>query len=188
MWLPGGLMTMGLGWVVVETALRTQRADLVATPKAPRQTSWVSTYLRWTVIADGVCALAAGLMAFEMRFGGGNLRPVAYLVFSCGLPLLWCAEVAVAGGYDSRIVGLGSDEFRRVLNAAVGLFAGLAIFSYAARLDIARGYVAVALASLVALDLPARFLLRKRLHRLRKAGMCTQRVIAVGHASAVADL
>jgi exopolysaccharide biosynthesis polyprenyl glycosylphosphotransferase len=179
---------MGWGWVVVETALRTRRADLVATPKAPRQTGWMSTYLRWTVIADGVCALAAGLLAFEMRFGSGNLRPVAYLVFSCGLPLLWCAEVAVAGGYDSRIVGLGSDEFRRVLNAAVGLFAGLAIFSYAARLDIARGYVAVALASLVALDLPARFLLRKRLHRLRKAGMCTQRVVAVGHASAVADL
>jgi exopolysaccharide biosynthesis polyprenyl glycosylphosphotransferase len=96
--------------------------------------------------------------------------------------------VAVAGGYDPRIVGLGSDEFRRVLNAAVSLTAGLAIVSYAARLEIARGYVAIALPSATVLNLCARFLLRKRLHRRRRAGACIQRVIAVGHAPAVADL
>jgi exopolysaccharide biosynthesis polyprenyl glycosylphosphotransferase len=132
----------------------------------------------------------AGLLAFEVRFGFENvgLRPGAYLLFSCALPVLWCASVAIAGGYDSRVIGLGSDEFRRVLNGAVGLTAGLAIFSYAAGLDIARGYVAIALPVAVVLDLFARFLLRKRLHRLRKAGVCTQRVVAVGHAPAVADL
>ena len=48
--------------------------------------------------------------------------------------------------------------------------------------------MAIALPTAVVLDLFARFLLRKRLHRQRKAGACTQRVVAVGHAPAVADL
>jgi hypothetical protein len=50
---------------------------------------------------------------------------------------------------------------------------------YAAGLDIAWGYVAIALPVAVVLDLFARFLLRKRLHRLRKAGVYTHRVVAV---------
>ena len=149
----------------------------------------MSAYIRRTVFADGACALAAGLLAFEVRFGArDDHQQGAYLLFSCALPLLWCAAVAIAGGYDSRIIGLGSDEFRRVLNGAVGLTAGLAIFSYAARLEIAREYVGIALPSALLFDLFTRFLLRKRLHRLRDSGACMRRAVAVGHPQAVADL
>ena len=172
------------------TALRAEAVDPAAVHGAPRSADWVGAYIRRTVVTDGTCALAAGLLAFEVRFGFGDLSLQAsvYLLLSCALPVLWCAAVAVAGGYDSRFIGLGADEFRRVLSGAVGLTAGLAIYSYVTRLDIARGYVAIALPTAVVLDLFARFLLRKRLHRLRKAGACTQRVLAVGHAPAVADL
>ncbi len=176
-----------LGGPVVVAALRSKAVDPVAVRGAHRSVSWMSAYLRRTVVVDGACALVASLLAFAVRFGDRG-HPDAYLLFSCGLPVLWWAAVAIAGGYDSRIIGLGSDEFRRVLNAALGLAGGLAIFSYAARLDIARGYMAIALPGVAVLDLFARFLLRKRLHRQRKAGMCTQRVVAVGHAPAVADL
>jgi exopolysaccharide biosynthesis polyprenyl glycosylphosphotransferase len=146
--------------------------------------AWVSAYLRRAVLADGICALAAGLLALEIRFGGQGI----YLFFACGLPVLWCVTVAIAGGYDARFIGVGSDEFRRVLNAAVSLTAGVAVVSYATKLELARGYVAIALPTVAILDLFARFFLRKRLHRQRRAGACTQRVIAVGHAPAVADL
>ena len=60
--------------------------------------------------------------------------------------------------------------------------------SYTARLNLARGYLALALPSATGLDLAARYLLRKRLHRSRNRGACTRRVIAAGHAAAVADL
>jgi exopolysaccharide biosynthesis polyprenyl glycosylphosphotransferase len=176
-----------LGGAVVVTALGAKAVDPVAAHGAHRSVNWRNAYLRRTAIADGACALAASLAAFEVRFGDGG-HPDIYLFFSSALPVLWWAALAIAGGYDSRIIGLGSDEFRRVLNAALGLTAGLAIFSYVARLDIARGYMAIALPGVAVLDLFARFLLRKRLHRQRKAGLCTQRVVAVGHAPAVADL
>jgi exopolysaccharide biosynthesis polyprenyl glycosylphosphotransferase len=171
---------------MVVTALKT--VDPASARGATRSANWMNAYIRRAVIVDGVCALVAGLAAFELRFGSNQHARIIDLLLACALPILWCAAVAIAGGYDSRVIGLGSDEFRRVLNAGVGFTAALAIFSYAARLDIARGYVAIALPGAAVLDLFARFLLRKRLHRMRKAGMCTQRVVAVGHAPAVADL
>jgi lipopolysaccharide/colanic/teichoic acid biosynthesis glycosyltransferase len=97
-------------------------------------------------------------------------------------------SVLLIGGYDTRFIGLGSDEFRRILGAAVNLTAGVAVVSYAAKLDLARGYLAIALPSATVMDLTARYLLRKRLHRRRVRGWCVRRVVAVGHAAEVARL
>ena len=146
------------------------------------------SYLRRLLVADCACALTAGVLAVEIRFVSQGYLPLAYLAFTGVLPALWWGSVMLAGGYDPRFIGLGSDEFRKVLNAAMCLAAGVAIASYTARLNLARGYLAVALPSATALDLLVRYLLRKRLHRSRSRGACTRRVIAAGHAAAVADL
>jgi FlaA1/EpsC-like NDP-sugar epimerase len=130
----------------------------------------------------------AGLLAAWIRFGFQDHLPAAYLGCTCGLPVVWWASVLLAGGYDSRFIGLGSDEFRRILNAAVSLIAVVAFLSYSAKLDLARGYLVIALPSAGLLDLAGRYGLRRRLHRLRVRGACTRRVVAVGHAAAVADL
>src|SRR6266851_4024002 len=132
--------------------------------------TWTTAYLRQAAAVDSACALAAGLLGALVRFGGERVLPITYLGFTCALPVLWWAAVLLAGGYDSRFIGLGSDEFRRVLNAAVSLIAGVAILSYFAKLNLARGYMAVALPSVALLDLSGRYLLRKRLHRLRSLG------------------
>ena len=122
----------------------------------------------------------------ELRFGPSS--PGLYLVFTAVLPLLWWATLAIAGGYESRFIGVGSDEFRRVLNAGLSLTGGVAILCYAFKYDLARSYVAIALPAATVLDLMARYWLRKGLHRQRGTGACMQRVVAVGHAPAVADL
>ena len=150
--------------------------------------AWTSAYLRRAALADGTCALAAGAVAARVRFGGPAYLPLTYVSLTCGLPFVWWMSVLLAGGYDTRFIGLGSDEYRRILSAAVNLAAGLAVFSYAAKLDLARGYIAIALPSATAMDLTARYLLRKRLHRRRVRGWCVRRVVAVGHAAAVSRL
>jgi exopolysaccharide biosynthesis polyprenyl glycosylphosphotransferase len=155
---------------------------------APGTRAWTKSYLRRAAFADCACALAAGALATEIRFGNQGYPPLAYLGLTCALPVLWWVSVLVAGGYDARFIGLGSDEFRRVLNAAVSLTAGLALVSYTAKLDLARGYMVIALPLTAVLDLAARYRIRKRLHKLRQHGSCTRRVVAVGHAAAVADL
>ena len=154
----------------------------------PGTRAWTSAYLRRAALADWTCALAAGAVAAKARFGGQGHLPLTYLSFTCGLPVAWWMSVLLAGGYDTRFIGLGSDEFRRILSAAVNLTAAVAVVSYAAKLDLARGYMTIALPSATIMDLTARYLLRKHLHRRRVRGWCVRRVVAVGHAAAVSRL
>jgi exopolysaccharide biosynthesis polyprenyl glycosylphosphotransferase len=111
-----------------------------------------------------------------------------YLGLSLALPVLWIAALWLAGAYDVRFIGTGSDEYRKVLNAGVSLTAAVAIFSYTVNLQLSRAYVVIALPSITVLDLFARFAMRKRLHARRMRGKCLHNVVAVGHELAVAAL
>ena len=153
---------------------------------ARRLSAWTRDYLREVALADLGCAVGGVFMAAQLRFGS-YVTPM-YLALSLALPVLWIAALWLAGAYDVRFIGTGSDEFRKVLNAAVGLTAAVAIFSYAINLQLSRAYVVIALPSVTLFDLAARFAMRKRLHYKRAAGKCTHNVVAVGHELAVADL
>jgi exopolysaccharide biosynthesis polyprenyl glycosylphosphotransferase len=155
---------------------------------AQNSAAWTRAYLWRAAVGDIACGVVAGVIAIQARFVSQGSQPVEYLVFTFALPLLWAVSVAVAGGYDSRFIGVGSDEFRRIANAAVCLTAAVAIFSYVFKLDIARGYVAVAMPSTAVLDLTMRYWLRKHLHKARSAGQFLRRVVVVGHPAAVAEL
>lgn len=113
---------------------------------------------------------------------------MVYLFLLGATPVMWCICVLLAGGYDSRVIGLGSDEFRRIINAAFGVAALVLVTSYVTHLDLSRSYLGMALPWATVSDLGCRFLLRKHLHARRGQGSCSHRVVAVGHADAVADL
>ncbi len=103
-----------------------RRADKVLARLAAQNPAvWTGGYLRQVITADGLCALASGLLALKLRFEGGGNAPSRYVALSLGLPLIWLGIVALTGGYDSRFIGVGTDEFRRVLNAGVTLTAAV---------------------------------------------------------------
>jgi exopolysaccharide biosynthesis polyprenyl glycosylphosphotransferase len=175
--------------VTDDAAARTGSSHWTLSRREERDHSrWVRSYLWAAGAADVVCALTAGLIALEARFAGWATRPPEYLVFTALMPVLWVSAVALAGGYDARFVGLGPDEFRKVLNVGASLTAAVAIISFLTKSDIARGYVVIAMPCATAFDLLVRYRLRKSLHRRRRRGACMRRVIAVGHAAGVADL
>src|SRR5215469_1108878 len=148
---------------------------------------WTTRYLRKAVAIDALCALIAGMLAYGVRLG--NLRsPSLYLAASFLLPFCWLAVLALVDGYDRRFIGVGSDEFRRVLNAGLILTASVAIISYAVHADFARGYVLVAFPTLTVLDLVSRYVLRRRLHRMRERGAFMHKVVVVGYPDVVADM
>jgi len=151
-------------------------------------TNWATAYIRNLTILDAACALVAGLLAFQVRFGRENYGESAYLWLAVGLPVLWRIALELAGAYDVRFIGVGSDEFRRVINAGISLTAVVAILSYATKTDVARGFVVVALPSMTIFDLIGRFRLRKRLHHLRTLGKCMRKVVVVGHSDVIAQL
>jgi exopolysaccharide biosynthesis polyprenyl glycosylphosphotransferase len=151
-----------------------------------RSSAWAKDYLRKAAVVDLGCAILGVFAAVQLRFG--NDVTVTYVALSLALPVLWLVALWLAGGYDVRFVGTGSDEYRKVLNAGVGLTAAVAVFSYAVNLQVSRTYVVIALPSITMFDLVARYAFRKRLHRQRGFGLCLLSVVAVGHETAVADL
>jgi exopolysaccharide biosynthesis polyprenyl glycosylphosphotransferase len=151
-----------------------------------RLSSWTKGYLRRVAVADLCAAIVAVAAVFLVRFD----RSInwEYAALSLALPVLWIAALWLAGAYDARFIGTGSDEYRKVLNAGVGLTAAVAIFSYAINLEPSRAYVVIALPGITLFDLLARFAMRKQLHHRRMRGKCLYNVVAVGHELAVADL
>jgi exopolysaccharide biosynthesis polyprenyl glycosylphosphotransferase len=163
-----------------------ETGDRVERRAARRLSTWSRQYLREVALADLACGVIGVFIAAQLRFGS-NVTSM-YLALSLALPVLWVAALWLAGAYDVRFIGTGSDEFRKVLNAGIGLTAVVAIFSYLINLELSRAYVVIALPCLTVFDMLARFALRKRLVRRRMHGKCLHSVVAVGHELAVADL
>jgi exopolysaccharide biosynthesis polyprenyl glycosylphosphotransferase len=147
---------------------------------------WLRGYLRRTAMSDFVIATACSTLALQLRFHG-QLGP-EYAMFSIAFPLLWVMTLLLSGAYSARCIGTGSDEFRKVLTSGFSLTAGLAILSYALNTELSRAYLLLTMPALTAVDLCARWVRRKRLHRRRAMGQCMSTVLAVGPESAVADL
>ena len=149
---------------------------------------WAGRYMRNAMVLDASVALAAGLIALRGRYGHHGHVPMEYVILTASLPVIWAASIALAGGYDGRVIGMGADEFRRVINAGLGLTAAIAVLSYATKERVSREYLFTAMLCAATLTLFTRYMLRKRLHRLRALGACMRRAVAVGHAAGVIEL
>jgi exopolysaccharide biosynthesis polyprenyl glycosylphosphotransferase len=155
---------------------------------ARRVVAWQRAYIRKAVCVDMLCMFAAASFAVNIRFYRPSYWQTIYLAITVLLPILWVATVWLCGGYDTRFIGVGADEFRRIFNVGVCLAAVMALASYATKFELAREYVAIALPTATVLNLYARHRLRKRLHKKRARGYGMQRVVAVGHPDSVATL
>ncbi|WP_062440306.1 sugar transferase [Herbidospora daliensis] len=149
---------------------------------------WAARYRATVIVSDILCALLAGGLAVVVRFGEVTPYVEPYALSSAALPLLWVVVVGLSRAYEPRFAGVGSEEFRRVARAGVMLTAAVAVVAYVTKIDVARGYVIIALPVMTLLTLLARYALRRRLHHKRTKLQCMRRVIAVGHQGSVADL
>lgn len=131
--------------------------------------------------------------AYVIRFGfePSSNEPgfeAGYLWLSAALCVAWWLMLGAWNSRQSRILGSGPDEYKRVAAASLWLFGLVAIFSYVLRIDTARGYVGIALpVGLVGLIL-ARWLLRQHLSVNRQGGESMSRLMVLGGPGAVAHL
>ena len=151
---------------------------------------WERTYVRTVIALDATAVGIAALVALFLRFADAGVHPRQrdYVIITVLLPLAWAAVLGLSRAYEIRFLGLGSEEFKRVSNAAIRLTALVATASYATHASIARGYVLVALPMATVLTMLGRYGARKVLSRLRQNGRCVHRLVVVGHQQAVVDL
>ncbi|WP_308250295.1 sugar transferase [Sphaerisporangium fuscum] len=154
-------------------------------PCLPR---WARRYRVRAAALDLACGLVAGAAAVFVRFGQVRPYVAPYIVLSLVLPLLWTGLLALNRAYEPRLIGVGSEEFRRISQCGFLLTAGVATAAYVTKTDLARGYVVLVLPMVTVLTLCCRYGLRRRLHALRARGLCMREVVAVGHRASIADL
>ncbi|XAS69743.1 sugar transferase [Micrococcaceae bacterium Sec5.7] len=131
--------------------------------------------------------------AFGVRFGfsdigAGSVRDTDYLVLSGVLAVAWWLMLELWGSREAKVLGSGSEEYKRVIAASAWLFGFLAIVSYALRIDTARGYVGLAFPAGAIGLLVGRWLVRQHLSLERKRGQSTSRVLIIGDPHSAAHL
>lgn len=154
---------------------------------------WRISTSRTLRFVDAFVIIWAVAGAYVIRFGfeptsGQTSAEANYLWLSAALCTAWWLMLGAWNSRQSRILGSGPDEYKRVAAASLWLFGLIAIFSYVFRIDTARGYVGIALpVGLVGLLL-ARWLLRQHLSVNRSGGASMSRLLILGGPGAVAHL
>jgi exopolysaccharide biosynthesis polyprenyl glycosylphosphotransferase len=167
-------------------------AGVVADPPAAERPSlhrWQRNYRSALLLGDMVVILASTLIAYQLRFGGTSrsISGISYVAVSFSLVPVWLAVLACARAYEMRFLGVGEDEYKRVVVASWWLMAVIAVVAYSFRIQFARGYVAIALPVGTVLLLVLRYVQRKWLHHHRKRGRFQHRVLAVGAVAAIEE-
>jgi exopolysaccharide biosynthesis polyprenyl glycosylphosphotransferase len=160
---------------------------------AERTPAWQRTYVQKIIAVDALAAAFAAFVGFFARFNDSpaNLATTSgRAVVACAvlLPVLWVVAMGALRTYEPRFLGVGSEEFHRVLTAALAFVALVGTSSWAFGLEIARGYVVVAFPIATLLTLIGRYALRQQLHAARTRGEAGQTVVAVGHRAGVAAM
>src|SRR5450759_511688 len=156
-----------------------------------RKKDVLSGFMRWAALTDLLVISWAVLSAQLLRFGPESFETIlspnamatfdlSYTEFTAGLIVAWMLMLRLHGAYDRRLLGHGPVEYKVVATASFQLFALVAIASYVLRLDVARGYVAMAMPAGILDLLLARWLWRKWLAMYREQGLMSDSVLVVG--------
>ena len=173
---------------------RTPRKSLAKNSVSPRAV-WQRRYSRWLQVSDVVIATAVVALAQALRFGHDTtsaLLPgaafVNYAVVSALIIVSWSALLSIYRSRSRQVIGAGSEEFRRVWTATLLLFGTIAIVSMLFKLDIARGYLAIALPlGLFGLTV-SRHIARRVVVARRRRGRMQTAVLAFGEPASITAL
>ncbi|MCW2529821.1 MAG: Undecaprenyl-phosphate galactose phosphotransferase, partial [Pseudonocardiales bacterium] len=99
--------------------------------------TWVKPYRMKLIASDLAAGAFAATLAFMVRLPEGGSHSTwnnYYLPVSLLLPFLWVVALSAADAYDTRVLGVGSEEFQRAVRALVIIFATVGFGSYAFQL------------------------------------------------------
>ena len=157
-----------------------------------RGLAWVRSYARRLFVTDIVIIVVVIFGSQLIRFGpsGARLRihdatgllnfEMGYTVVSTILIIAWILSLDFFATRDHKVVGAGSAEYRRIIDATMRLFAILAIIAYLTQARVGRGYVLVALPVGLILLVFGRWWWRHWLIKKRERGEYIYRVLLLG--------
>lgn len=172
------------------TSLATPDSDALAAllriPGALRA-RWQQRYGTWLAASDVIVVIGVVAAAHILRFGNvtsgspwAGYASVAYSAVSVLIVSAWALVLAISHTRAQQVIGAGPEEFRRVWTATFWVFGIIAVISTLFKLEIARGYLAIAFPlGLLALSVN-RHLARRYVAAQRRRGRFMTAVLAVG--------
>ncbi|WP_031165447.1 sugar transferase [Streptomyces durhamensis] len=145
-----------------------------------RRRRWEHRYRIVLLVADGLAAAAAAFL-IHAAYGRWAVAVV--------LPPMWIVAMLAHRTYDRSTLGLGAEEYRRVLRGAVALPALAAVVYWLFMHDSDFLHdMTMAAVPVTAIALPVRYTLRRRLHRRWARGRDRSATLLVGPARGVVEL
>jgi exopolysaccharide biosynthesis polyprenyl glycosylphosphotransferase len=166
--------------------------------KADESTSWSRTYANRLIVTDVVVIAWAVIGAQIARFGSGDASlnitkiptqlELSYSVISAILIAAWVLALSLFGTRDSRVIGTGTTEYKRLIDATIRLFGVVAIIAFLLKLDLARTYLVTTLPIGLMALLASRWIWRQWLTTERLRGRFSSKVLLVGSRVSVMSL
>lgn len=190
---------------VAEPTETSPPAELIEAPPAVEQAKRVETPSNWRRayatrlwFSDLLVLVWVVYGTQLLWFGFGNaqvsiredsrLSEFSYWLFSAGLVVAWMWALSLIDSRDYRVIGSGNTEYVRLARASLGLFGAIAILAFLLRIDVARGYLLIALPLGIVMLVTERWLWRQWLIAYRRLGEYNARVLLVGSSESVAQI
>ncbi|WP_232528876.1 sugar transferase [Mycetocola zhujimingii] len=147
---------------------------------------WARNYRIRLRLTDVATIILAVTLAFSLRFGieaipaSTRINDGQYLVISATIVVSWLIALVAFGVHDSRVIGVGTSEYKRIVNASATAFGLFAIALVILKVDIARGYFMLALPLGTVSLLGAHWLWRRWLVAQRSLDHYLCRALVVG--------
>jgi len=150
-----------------------------------RLSRWHRPYTLILIIMDLVSAILASALAvtFIQKASSGfqGRENIFYFVAFVGLPLGWIFTLWANGSYDRRYLGLGSEEFKRVVRSSITVVAAVSLLAFGTRTQLSRVTVAYVCVAALIFILFCRYSARQVLHvARRRTGHGAHRMILMG--------
>ncbi|WP_110881896.1 sugar transferase [Mycolicibacterium vulneris] len=158
--------------------------------RSPRR--WQAKYADGVRITDTAIVSGSVMLAQFARFGSSpsasGYAGGVMTMFSVLFAALWLSSLAIFQTRSTRIIGAGIDEYRRIAHASFQTFGFIAMITLLAKIDLARGYLAVALPVGTMGLLTSRNMWRRYVGRKRAQGEYQTKVLTIGDRSSVLHL
>jgi len=147
--------------------------------------SWQRPYALALVTFDAAAVVIAGVVSDLINLDADQQLGVhhshrSYSLVALVLVPAWLAVIAVSGGYASRRLGNGSEEYRSVVVAGVRMLAALSVFVVLNEMVVSRRFLVGFIALGTVLLVVDRYLARRWLHAQRNRGHALEPAVVVG--------
>src|SRR3989440_221818 len=151
-----------------------------------RMSTWHRPYAVVLLFLDYAAVALANLVTISFYekapSGFQGLRPLFDLIAYVFLPLAWLVVLWGNGAYDRRYLGIGTDEFKRVMRTTVTLTATLSLLAFLTQKAGQLSRLSVLFSMLGGLFFIAvfRYGARRGLSLVRRKGRASHRMLLVG--------